>query len=420
MGHLVGKDLYRKLGKKIDNLTVRVALNEKLYAILKELYTEEEARLVVSMPYGMSTLPQIQKCTGIEKTKLKNMLDTLSDKGLLLDISIKNKYMYMISPMMIGVFEFTMMRTRGDLNVKEWARLFHDYLEDKEFYAKNFKGSHPTSFLRAMPYEETVKDSEHVEILDYEKASEIIDRTKKFAVGICSCRHEKHHLGEKTCDVPLEKCSTLGNDIDYMVRHGFAREVSKSEMMDNLAESKDMGLIICADNVKKNVGFMCHCCGCCCNALMGISKFGYPEVVVTSNYIASNDTDSCAECGECAEACPINAISLNDTNQPIIDEKFCLGCGVCGLQCSTESMKLVPRKQRVLHPENTFERIIMQSLEIGNLQNFMFSEPDKLNHKFMRGFIGGFLRLPPVKKALLSDTLQSRFLNFMTNGQHRH
>lgn len=29
----------------------------------------------------------------------------------------------------------------------------------------------------------------------------------------------------------------------------------------------------------------------------------------------------------------------------------------------------------------------------------------------MRGLIGGFLRLSPVKKALVSDTLRSRFLS---------
>ena len=37
----------------------------------------------------------------------------------------------------------------------------------------------------------------------------------------------------------------------------------------------------------------------------------------------------------------------------------------------------------------------------------------------MRGFVGGFLRLPPVKKALLSDTLRSSFLDFMKTGVKR-
>jgi len=34
----------------------------------------------------------------------------------------------------------------------------------------------------------------------------------------------------------------------------------------------------------------------------------------------------------------------------------------------------------------------------------------------MRGFIGGFLRLPPIKKALMSDMLRSSFLASMKMG----
>jgi hypothetical protein len=34
----------------------------------------------------------------------------------------------------------------------------------------------------------------------------------------------------------------------------------------------------------------------------------------------------------------------------------------------------------------------------------------------MRGFVGGFLRLPPVKAALMGDMLRSSFLKAMANG----
>ena len=37
MGHLVDKDIYRKLGKKIDNRTLRAPWNDTLFAILKEI-----------------------------------------------------------------------------------------------------------------------------------------------------------------------------------------------------------------------------------------------------------------------------------------------------------------------------------------------------------------------------------------------
>jgi hypothetical protein len=39
-----------------------------------------------------------------------------------------------------------------------------------------------------------------------------------------------------------------------------------------------------------------------------------------------------------------------------------------------------------------------------------------MTHKFMRGFIGGFLCLPPVKRALMSDALRSTFLSAIKKG----
>ena len=56
MGHLVGKDIFRELGRKIDGLETRAPWNDKLHAILKELYTAEEADVVVKMPYGLSNI----------------------------------------------------------------------------------------------------------------------------------------------------------------------------------------------------------------------------------------------------------------------------------------------------------------------------------------------------------------------------
>jgi Pyruvate/2-oxoacid:ferredoxin oxidoreductase delta subunit/predicted transcriptional regulator len=417
MGHLAGKELYRKLGKKIDNLTMRAPWNGTFYAILKELYSEEEAYVVVNMPYGLSKLDQIQKASKYERSKLQKILDDLASKGLVMDMWMQGEYYYTPSPMIIGIFEFTMMRTKGELRMKEWARLFHSYLQDDAtFYRANFRHGEKISPLRALPHEGTIEASEYVEVLDYEKATAIAGQANKFCVGICSCRHEKLHVGEKKCDVPLDTCSSFGMAADFMINRGFGKEVSKSEILENLARSKEMGLVFCADNVKSDISFICHCCGCCCNALLGISKFGYPGMVVTSNFIARSDKDLCTECGTCAETCPIGAIQMVPEASPKIDESICLGCGVCALKCPTGALKLVQRKQKVLHPEDTFERIILQCLERGTLQNLMFNNPQSKGHAFMRGFVGGFLKLPPIKKALMSDTLRSSFLGMMKKG----
>ena len=50
MGHAAGKDTYRKLWKKIDGLTIRAPWNKAFYEILKELYTIDEANVIVKMP----------------------------------------------------------------------------------------------------------------------------------------------------------------------------------------------------------------------------------------------------------------------------------------------------------------------------------------------------------------------------------
>lgn len=425
MGHLVGKDIFRKLGRKIDGLGMRAPWNQKLHAILKELYSEEEADVVIKMPYGLSTFEEVERATGYEKSRLQKILDGLAAKGLVADLWIHEAYHYIPSPMVVGIFEYTMMRMGPNVKSKEWAKLFHEYMVvDGSFGAANLGKGEPLWNMRALPYEDSVRPEEYVEVLDYEKASSIIAGADKFAIGLCSCRHVKMHLGEKKCDVPLETCTQLGYAADFMIRNNLAREVTRTEIEENFARSKEMGLVMAADNVQKNMTFVCHCCKCCCEILLAISELGYPHCLVTSNYIAGINDDICIGCGKCAKACPINAISMSAEEnaeakkkmRPRIDTSACLGCGVCALKCTKAACRLTKREQRVIHPETTFERIMLQCLDRGTLQNQIFSDPNKIDQKFMRAFVGAFLRLPPVKKALLSDKMRSGFLNAMKDG----
>jgi Pyruvate/2-oxoacid:ferredoxin oxidoreductase delta subunit len=419
MGHSAVKDVYYQVGEKLNELEMRAPMNLYLYEILKEIFTSREAEIFCMMPYSLSTAERISQITKIEEVELKKILNDMSSKGLVLDLFVNGENQYSPSPMVIGIFEFSMMRTGKDVNSKHLAELFHHYLGDNAFYSANYKNGERIGPLRTMPYEDAVYNGEHAEILDYEKAYAIVDKSKKFAIGLCSCRHEKHHAGDKKCEIKLETCSTFDLAAESLIRNGLAKEITKKDAIANLEHSHDNGLVIMADNVKKNIFFMCHCCSCCCNALAGLSQFGYPNAVVTSNYIASINEDNCVECGNCVEACPINAIEMvdyDDVSKPKIDEEFCLGCGVCSLQCVNDAVRLVSREYRVLHPENTFERIILQCLEKGTLQNQLFDDQSKISIRFMSGLVGGFLRLPPVKKALMSDLLRSQFLSMMQSG----
>jgi len=425
VAHLNGDHAYRNLGEKIDSLQTRTPWNEAFCAMLKTVFDLEEADVIVKMPCGLATLDTIEMLTKYERTKLQKILESLCSQGLVIDLWIQGEYRYMPSPLIVGIFELVMMRTGDALSSKKWAELFHQYLHgDSAFYAANFGHDERVSGMRTLAHEEAIRPAEHVEVLDYEKATAIIDDADRFAIGLCSCRHEKLHVGEKQCDVPLETCSAFGAVADFMIRRSLAKEVSKTEMLENLARSKEMKLALTSDNVKQRVNFICHCCKCCCNLMLGVTRHGFPNTIVTSSFISAVNQERCNGCGRCVDSCPVNAIEVRASDNPKsktkkairIDESVCLGCGVCALVCALDGIGLVKRKQRLIHPDTTFERVILQCLERGTLEKQIFINPQSLTQKAMRGFVGGFLRLPPVKKALMSDTLRSSFLAAMRVG----
>ncbi len=425
MGHMVGKDIFTRLGTKIDRLEMRVPMNEDFYSILKELYTSEEAELIVRMPYGLQTIERIAEVTGYNVSAIEKRLKALCSKGLVMDLSIQDTYYYTISPLIIGIFELAMMRRGKGVEFKEISRLFSRYLLSEEGpLPMNYGKGQQLARMRAIPHEEVIEPSHFVEVLDYEKATSIIEQNDKFSIGYCSCRHEKLHLGEKKCDVPLDSCTSFGMAADYMVRNNLAREADRTEMLDNLAQSRDFGLVLLADNNKGNPTFICNCCSCCCNALEGMRRFDYSHFVVSSSLAPAFSDETCQGCGSCVKACPVNAIEMvalenpgpKKKKRPQVDEATCLGCGVCALKCKTESIRLVKSDKRVLHPETTFERVILQSLERGTLQYQLFDNPNSKTHRFLQIFFGAFLNLPPTKRLILSDTFRSSFLRLMEKG----
>jgi len=419
MGKSMEVDVYQRLGKKIDGLNVRAPWSETWHAILKELFTTEEADVVAKMPYTLSTLERIAKVTKVEKTRLQKILESLCKKGLVMDLYHEEHgtYYYMPWPIAIGIFEFTMMRSGDNLNMKRWAELFHDYFGS--VYTANFSHGEKISALRVIPIEESIKEDGYTAFFDYEKATSIIEDSPRFALGLCSCRNEKHHLGLKECDAPLNNCSFMGIGADYAIRNNFGREVSKSEMLDNIAQSKELGLVLCSVNTRTKPIALCHCCKCCCNFLGGLNKFGFNNCVITSNFISELKTDLCNGCGRCVAVCPVNALSLvpaQDTKdgkkkKALLNRDICVGCGLCAARCKPGAIHMIPRSSRAIHPESLFEVTMLTSLERGTLQNQLFDNPQSVTQEFMRTFVGAFFRLPPVKRAIMSDMLRSTFLH---------
>jgi len=412
MGHLrSGEGIYGRLQKRLDRFPIGAPSAPALFEILKRLYTEEEAAVACRMPIRFTDIHGIAKRTGGNPESLLPLLDRMAEKGLVMDFPHKGKTVYILSPTLLGFFEFAYMRVRDDIPQKELAGYMMRYVHDEpEFVRSIFAGKVMPG--RTLVHEDTVDPQDLPRVLDHERASHLIDEAKMCAVSLCFCRHAAEHEG-RNCDRPMEVCTTFNAPADFLVRRGLARKIDREEAKEIFSRTREAGLVHISDNVKRRPAFVCHCCGCCCGMLSAVNRFRMFDAVVTSPFLAEVDPGDCNGCGLCAKKCPVHAIELRD-NPPDakaeVRREICLGCGLCRLACTREAMRMEPRKEEILVPENAWQRTVIMAIEQGKFQNLLFDDFERIDHAVLRAITRIVVALPPVKKALLSGQVQSRFL----------
>ncbi|MFH2010483.1 MAG: 4Fe-4S dicluster domain-containing protein [bacterium] len=420
MGHISAKLEYQKLRAKVDRYPVGAPATDTMYEILRTLYTPQEAELASRMPLRWSSLGSLSRRFGIPAAELQSRLDTLCDKGLVMDLELSGKMRYILMPTVVGFFEFSMMRIRGDLDQKELARLFHrNFIEESDFVSQ-FNLSAKTSIFRTLVHEETLPES-YTEVLDWERATSLVQSQDLFSVAVCHCRHVAHHQGRECETFPMkDSCLSMGRITDYFVRHGMARRIDRAEALDLLARSRDAGMVHLGDNVQHRASFICNCCGCCCEVLNSYKKWSVFENHFSSNFEARVSLARCTGCKKCQTACPVDAIDMVPSVRQVgkkkvkllavIDRDVCIGCGVCKPACKAGSLEMAPRPQRKIAPETLMARMLTMALEQGKLHELMLDRDDGLGIHAANVLLGALLKLPPAKWLLANETLKSRLI----------
>jgi len=85
---------------------------------------------------------------------------------------------------------------------------------------------------------------------------------------------------------------------------------------------------------------VCFCCECCCVVQRGMRRgpASLMQVVQRLPGLQVVVGNECEECGDCVEACPAGAISLNHRGAEI--SEGCKGCGICVNACPIGAIRM--------------------------------------------------------------------------------
>jgi ferredoxin len=425
MAHLTARGAYQRLVERLNRFPQGAPPSDLLFAILALLFSEREAGLVARLPIKPFTAATAARAWQMTEAEARGVLDALAGRAILLDIERPDgTRLYVLPPPMAGFFEFSMMRLRGDLDQALLARLFHEYLNVEEDFITALFLRGETQLGRAFVNEEVVPAELSLHVLDYERASEVVKQASCIGVSLCYCRHKMQHA-RGACDAPLDICMTFDTVASSLTRHGAARRVEAAEGLDLLQQARGLGLVQFGENVRQRPSFICNCCGCCCEALTAARRFGFLHPVHTTNYLPVLDAGRCTGCGLCVEACPVEAMSLVSSNDPVgrrdkqarVGENLCLGCGVCVPACKRGGLALRERPARILTPVNSAHKVVLMAIERGTLQDLVFDNRALVSHRAMAAILGVILKLTPVKRALASRQLRSRYLESLLARQ---
>ena len=412
MAHSKTRSLYSRLVDRLNRFPLGAPPSDLLFAILKMLFSEQEAGLVAQLPIRPFTVADAARIWKMKPANARRILDQLASRAILVDIPRNAEAQYCLPPPMAGFFEFSMMRVRKDIDQKVLGELFYQYINEEEDFIKSLFLDGETPLGRIFVQEKALPTDDALYVLDMDRASEVIRTASHIGISLCYCRHKMEHVG-RDCGASKDICMTFNTSAYSLIKHGHARKVTPEECFDLLHRAYDENLVQFGENVQRGVNFICNCCGCCCEALVAIRKLGLVRPI-HSNYIATIEADTCTGCGQCEKICPVKAIGITGekkAKKAMVDSSMCIGCGVCIRHCSTKALHLEDRPQRVLTPVDTTRRSVQMAIERGTLQHMIFDNQVMESHRALAAVLGVILKLPPVKKAMAARLLQSRYVN---------
>ncbi len=434
MGHLGRlKEQYRELADRLQAGPVAYPEPEDPVAregwreILEILFTPEEAALAARLPVRPMSLERLSARLGIAPEALRPRLEAMADKGLVMDLvhGRSGRTAWLLSPPVVGFFEYSLMRAKDSIPKKRMADALHAYTHGDDAFARDAFGG-ATTIGRALVHEPALAEEPLPEVLDWQRATAVVGNARAWAVSLCFCRHKAEHLGT-ACGAPMDACLSLDGGAEFVVRRGFGRAVERGEALELLARSREAGLVQIADNVQRRPTFVCNCCGCCCEQLQGANRWGLASVN-PSGFAPRHAPGACSGCSRCARACPVAAIQMVPERRegtprnalvPAFDLARCIGCGVCATACHKGALEMAAGGSPRPVPADAVERMVRMAIERGRLADLLFDEGAGTWPRFLHHAVRALTRLPVASRLVAAEQVKSRFVRAALAGFRR-
>lgn len=406
---------YRRLQHRLDRMPQGAPDTPAFRAILRLLFTPEEAELAARMP-TLCSRATLARAVGRAEADLDDVIDRMAARGTVFDMEVGGHRWVMLAPVVVGFYETTFMHVGESAPPPELVRLFDEYLHDADADAPHALFRANVQVMRTLVREEALTDDPGVEVLDYERTSAILGSATTIAVATCPCRNHARLAG-RGCGAELRTCLSFDGSATSLVAAGLAEPVSTAEAVDIVARAKSAGLAQTADNVQHGVGFLCNCCRCCCGFMNAVRVTGVAGGV-TSNWVAETDYANCRGCKKCFRRCPVEAITVIDNEgrgrRPywsVVDPDKCIGCGVCADVCHWEGRYLRPRRRRGFTPATQLDKMVAMAVERGKLGDLLVDTLPGVGPRTLAHVLQAIERTPPASALRAVEPLRSVFLH---------